>query len=963
MSLGRGTTWKSISWRVLTLSALFFVTLLPGTGFGQGKGNGVEVLAVSPKLINTEPGKILSLSFRVTNKTKRDEEFIEALTLPQGWQAITPAVSFVLHPGEAQARIVAVSVGRGAAAGEFAVVYSVRSQRDLAIQDSDSVSVLVLPVSKVVLLLEEKPDTVIAGAECQAKLRIINQGNSPAKLQLIVASEKNYPCRLEPLECSLNTGESQPVTVTVQTDKKERSRHLLIVTVKAKPVGAKNKEMSAEITIPIDILPRVTGEPDLEHRVPTQLVLRTTAGGEGSGWQLQLSGAGTLDELKTKNVDFYFAGPDTQDTGTFGLRSEYRLNYSTDALDVRLGDQSYSLSPLTANYRYGRGVGVDFRNPDQMGLGFYHLSSRWESPQTNETGAYVSRQFGDALGLRLNFLSRNQSESGDSSGLDDRLWSLEGKWKPTGTMNLSFEGSGSHSARGDGADDTGYRIEGDGKFGRGGYYAFSKIHAGPDYAGYYSDSDYANASVIAPLGKRMQMHVSHQTSEQNLDLREDAITAPKEALSQFGFNYALPSNWSLSLDYQNLRHRDLLLPGEDDYEEDALLVSLGRSFDKYNYRLELRGARHHDLLTDATGTLLQGRLFVSYRPTRRQYFTVYGGFGNSSGAESTLVAGQNDFGVSGTWKVADDLDINLYYVKYDGTGSSDQLDFKASYLLSNGRSIGLEVRQSDNGFDGREHVGMLSYTIPFGLPVSRKRSIGIIKGRVYDGQDSSRPGVPNVVLIANGVAAVTNAAGEFFFPALKPGTYSVQVDARSIGLNRVTDCKSPIVVEVKGGARTQMDVGVIPAATVSGTLTIVAADSGISLGRDAGNNGRADPSADKEKALFVVGDPTKGNNGNDANPHSGDLGNTLVELTNGEEILRSVTDHKGAFLFERVRPGKWRLTIDDSALPEYSYLESAETEFELKSAEKKVVTVKVLPRERRIKLIQTDSVPTLKVVR
>lgn len=89
---------------------------------------------------------------------------------------------------------------------------------------------------------------------------------------------------------------------------------------------------------------------------------------------------------------------------------------------------------------------------------------------------------------------------------------------------------------------------------------------------------------------------------------------------------------------------------------------------------------------------------------------------------------------------------------------------------------------------------------------------------------------------------------------------------------------------------------------------------------------------------------------------SGKLESTYVEITNGKERQLRITDERGYFQFEDLRPGKWTLKIYSDNLPMYHYLEKDTFDFELKPGDKKEITAKVLPRERHIKIIEEGGI-------
>jgi hypothetical protein len=82
----------------------------------------------------------------------------------------------------------------------------------------------------------------------------------------------------------------------------------------------------------------------------------------------------------------------------------------------------------------------------------------------------------------------------------------------------------------------------------------------------------------------------------------------------------------------------------------------------------------------------------------------------------------------------------------------------------------------------------------------------------------------------------------------------------------------------------------------------------------------------------------------------------LVELTSASEIKRCVTDRKGRFRFEELRPGKWTVRMRRDNLPEYHYFEKDTFEFQLKPGEEKEILVKAVPKKRSIRIIEQGGI-------
>lgn len=82
------------------------------------------------------------------------------------------------------------------------------------------------------------------------------------------------------------------------------------------------------------------------------------------------------------------------------------------------------------------------------------------------------------------------------------------------------------------------------------------------------------------------------------------------------------------------------------------------------------------------------------------------------------------------------------------------------------------------------------------------------------------------------------------------------------------------------------------------------------------------------------------------------LANVLLEFKSELEIWRVLTDRKGRFRFDDVRPGQWTLTVHADNLPQYHYLEKDSFEIELAPGEKKEMLIRVLPKKRTIRIIE-----------
>ncbi|MGB2804411.1 MAG: hypothetical protein WBD64_05900 [Candidatus Zixiibacteriota bacterium] len=925
-----------------------FLPLSFSHGLAQDKGHGVEVRSTSPELLEIEPGKIVSASFLVSNRTRDEEEFYEKLTLPVGWQEIvSDDLPFKLKSGEQRVRIFAFLVPLTSPAGRYSIGYSVRSQRDYFITDEDTLSVVVVPVVKLEIVVEDRPEAVIAGEAYVVKLRLLNRGNSKTDVKLRIESSPDYGLEMEPSEAALEAGEQQTIRIEVKTDEEIKQKLIQILRIQAEAEEPRDTVVSVAQTVAVEIIPKVTGNLDPYHRLPIQVALIAAGQEEKGGFQVELSGRGSLDEEGKRSIDFLFRGPDIQNKGTRGKRDEYRVSYSRENLVLHLGDRSYSLSPLTERFRYGRGLEAKVSR-GKFGYGAFYMEGRWQKPKERELGTYLAYQFNERFHVRGNFLGKSKQSSRSGSGHDDEILSILARVKPDETVTLDLEYGVSDCERDGRLKDAAYRINLQGQADQVSY-SFEKTYAGPEYFGYYHDVSYTTGTVLFPIHDRLRGNLSYRSYKNNLDLDSSRWVANREKSYRGGVTYRFSFGTSLYFDYEGLIREDRILPADYNYEERAWKLGVGHGFGNLfvNARAE-RGRFDNRLLATTNDNLERYSLYSHFRPDPGLSLSSYARFGHSSFTSS--LERTRSFGFSTSWRIRDNIHLSLEYRK-DETGSEENqkredLFSTISCDLPNDHALVLRGQWSRYGQEKKEFSFFATYTVPLRIPVGKKTSIGVLRGKVYDEETLTKVPIPKVLLRIQDATAMTDENGEFIFPCLEPGTHYLRVDKNSIGLNRVASEKLPIMVEVKGGEKTEIQIGVVTSCKISGMVTVFS-------GKPKGEFG--DQTVTSGDGLFVVGSGEEDDSkGADVSKVRG-LSNILVEVRCEEEVLRQLTDQKGRFSFEDLRPGKWTLTVYDHDLPAYHYLEDEQFQFDLKPGQEKDVTVRVLPRLRPIQIIDEGA--------
>ena len=906
----------------------------------EARQRGVEVRISGQELFETEPKNVVTTTFEVSNTADEELEFIADVKLPAGWKLITPSFPFRLAPYATEIRLVSFFIPRTALTGRYEIPYLIRSSRDPSISDAARIFVVVLPVTKLQAKRLQAPEHVIAGDDYAARFSVINESNTQSIVIIKVQSGQDLPYTVEPEKLKLAAGESKTVKVSVSTDEKIRKgfKHHLSLTVQS----VEDAKVQGRAKSVVTIVPRITGEVDRFHRIPAELTFRAAGqSGEENERMLQsdFSGRGSLDEEGNSQIEFLFRGPDTlEDGSSFGEHDRYFVGYRNKSLGVglRLGDDYHSLSRLTEQSLDGRGVSGEW-NMGNFGFRAYHMKTRRLDPEEQETALQLGYLFSDRYRIGLNLFNKKSDIE------DAQIASLQGELEPFKNTSIEFEAAyGKDENRHD--NSCWLNLYGSPEW--GGSYRLEYIYAEPDFPGYYRDKEYLSGNVFFPIRNHFTLNATLRQEKNNLDSDPSLESAALSRYGQVGLNYAFKTGTTLSLESRFRTREDRLAEPDFDDRELTHRIRLGQSFKKLSFNVSAEQGKTTDRLKDQSSDvgIYEGSCY--FMPTHNQ---SYGGYVRYSTYSNSGDEGRETIntGFTGAFKIAKKADLRLRLDRYHtmGTDSADRhnFDLALSYQFPNKSRISAHGRHTLNGGSSDqedETAFILDFTIPFGLPVERKKSVGMLDGGVRD-EETGQP-IPNAILRLNGATAVTDSAGEFTFPSLKLGTFYLNVDRASIGLERIPVQKTPLEVSIKGGKEESVTIGITKSADFIGKIMVYefAGEDGLQKGF-AIDKAVKKPLREEGKEQMVE---LRG------------LANVLLEFKSKLETWRVLTDRKGRFRFDDIRPGQWTLTAHSDNLPEYHYLEKDIFDIELVPGEKKELLIKVLPRKRTIQIIEQGQI-------
>lgn len=934
----------NILWRLRLSSLVAFLCCCILTSGIHAETSSAEARLTSDRVVEVTPGKIVTASILIANRSGADADYDEQFALPANWRQISPTATPIrLAAGAEQLRLIAFAVPTAAPAGSSKLDYFLTNSRTRSPVANVTVTVVVLPVAKLELTREDQTETVIAGDTYEVTLRVINRGNSRMEISLAAVSAPVCPVRLEASELWLDAGASQLVRAGITTNADLRQTSSQVVNFNATATDHKESIVTARQPVVVKVIPRITGDRDPYVRLPARLRLIGTSEDGRVSSQAEFSGGGHLDEGQKHRIDFLFRGPSLDGEGPYGLRNEYRVNYFGPKLDVYVGDQNYPLSPLTQRFSYGRGAGFAF-HPGPTSTGAFCMETMGRTENFQTAGSYVRREFTPTFSLQANALYKTDSGYDVQPTGPLSIFSLQPHFDFGEKLDLDLEYALGNV--GSGSEAQAYRAEARGKLFDEVVYSAERVHAGNRFFGAYHATEQTQATITFPIHRSLRGKIAFDQIERDVVTTfSDQPPLPQGVLStrqtsyRPGLLFRVSPRTDLSLEYQNVTRHVERVDGVEDSLEHSIRIGVGHSREK------LSAQTYAEFGTiEKTGELPSGEsaeresvgrysLFLSYRPTARQSYSVYGTLGSS--AIAGVTERSRTLGASAQWTVTQQLSASLSYARdeYDARTArvQDTAGGTVGYTLPNHNIVGVQGRWIKNSATQETHTSVLvSYTIPFGMRGLKKKSIGVIRGKVVELNEGRSLPMSRVVVTANGMTAVTNHRGEFIFPSLKPGLYQLNVEQRSLGVDLVTRELFPLTLEVNKEEVVELSLSVVRSARFCVKVAVFApAQRTLDPGAGA-----------SDKALKEVCG----------------LGGGLVELTDGKQVLRQVTRPDGTVAFEHLRPGKWTLRVYQNNLPAHHVIKTPETEIDLKPGQSHQSLVRVVPKVRRIILIDEGSV-------
>jgi uncharacterized protein (DUF2141 family) len=934
---------------------LFLISLcFSGAVSAQESQKAFRVEAAEVETIETKPRSTLTAVFRVVNLSSHAEEFAGSAEVPEGWRVLTEESPFLLAAGEETIRLVTFFVPPKATAAPYQITYAVQTTGNSHSAETGAVTVNVLLAVGLQIQTVEQPRIVVAGESYQVRFLLVNESNAAGTLEMEIHSSEGYKCtpRFGPIH--LDAGESRALAVTVETDPEIRASLFHRLQLTAKFLVASREVLKAQALSSVEVIPRTSGEKNGYHRLPLEIkFIGVSKKDSGTETQIGLSGSGSIDDKGTKKIDFLYRGPRSKSITTFfPWEDEARLSFGTDRGELHIGDRIFTLSRLVEYGHYRRGAEGRIR------LGPFDLSAYYMvDPFLRFDQRQLAFQLGYDVGKRaqfhFNYLESNEPRApgaGSGERTESNIISLQAQisaYRKILNFNLEYA-LGKKNAQ-EGKIGNAIWLEGFGTSSKLSY-RLSTLRADRNYPGYYRDLEFDAGNLSFVLVKNLGFNSSYLYQKINRSLESD-FPSSLEEYSRAGFYYRLGKWTYFTFDYRNRDWKDISSDPKYHYDENSFRIGVNQVFGPLSLNASADIGQTKDILAGRSAQLVE---YVAQASLRAANWLSFGGYLDFRNQEKgftgnrfnrltadfylNLNSGPSSlaamFRTSFHREFSEEVSMDVSRIERILLHEYDLFDISFKHRLNIGHTVGFRLRGLSNSGPARNLnvIGLVEYTIPLGLPISRKTDKGELKGRVYDtAKDNS--GIAGVVIRANDLAVVTDKNGNFVFYGLKPGEYNLILDQSTLGSGRVARQGMPLKETIQGGVTTELNIGVARAASLSGQLMVYRFEED-RLIRDF----RGPEDTPEMKVVEAYG-----------------LKDALVELESKWAHYARTTDDNGRFSFDELYPGQWTLKVFNDSAPPLHYLENDVFEFTLAPGEEGRALVRILPKVREIKIINSEE--------
>jgi len=345
---------------------LFIATFLISS---QIIGQNIETKLIKGLPSDLSPGSSQTIVFRISNQNNYPISLTTQLSAPTNWRLFFNE-TVTIQENSITILPIGMMIPLATKPGFYQIILELNNS-DINYKKVINVDTHVLNRIDIEVKMIDAPKFSIAGREISADFSIYNKSNSPCKILLQSSTGSINGTE----NITLDIGESKVINVICSTDPnlKVDIKQLIDLSVSS---GSFQNDDKTYVTV----VPAKSYSTDKYHRLPSKIsamyLYRNSNLAEYNGFQGEFFSRGSLDPGNKHHIEISARGPDQFDNTTLGLYDEYYLNYNSTNFQIFIGDDTYSLTPLTEVGRYGTGILAGFNNKN-YDLGLFYMEPRF----------------------------------------------------------------------------------------------------------------------------------------------------------------------------------------------------------------------------------------------------------------------------------------------------------------------------------------------------------------------------------------------------------------------------------------------------------------------------------------------------------------------------------------------------------------------------------------------------------
>lgn len=889
--------------RIVSIALFFFVL---GTS-ALAVDSKLELKVLTPQKKEVEPGMTINVMVVINNPTDENRQAHIRLNSNDGIaKLIADYSSITINKNSSLRKVVGIQISQSIRAGDFSLIVELLEMPELVSFGKIDIPILVKPKYEISITKLKSPSYIFSGDNVDMSYLIQNYSNLDVKVKTTTlrgSESKNE-------EFSIPKDSGIVTNFHTSTSKKIDGHTLQSVIVIAQIVDRPETETSVYTSY--DIFPSESVKFDKYERFPIK-ISSIFASSNRLGKQMwsgmyDIQGIGVIGKKNDANIDFHLRGPDRTGNPLFGMNDEYYLKFRSTNLFAALGDYNFGLSELTESSRNGRGIELRYKLK-KWTIGSYYNMPRYYPLVKNVAAAYSSFNFNPNNSLSVGYLTKLDTLKNRlqlfSLSAHNRVFSVLSTEAELAMGLAKSEFSKAYKAS------INLNLP---KFNSHLVYLYSD----PVFPGFVTNSLRMNVGSALQL-RKFSLSVNYDVNSTNMALDTLYANMPHSRNINMTTSYRITAQNTLSLSGNMVSLEDQSPTPLFNYEKTSGRISLQSKVKSFNLSMNADVGKMKNKLPniEVDESLFYNSTFTMFYLFNKNFsasaFTTYqGGQRNVTGFDQFYYGGS--FIASLKERLSLSLQYNSNYEWRFYTSDRSLFSMNLYGKINDNNEINLMANYNlmRNTLDKKEYNIQLRYVHNLNMPVSKKKNIGSVTGKIINHGVEK---VGGLLLNLNGNICITDKEGNFKFPAIPVGEYLMNIDASTLGLNAITESPGPFKVLVEPGKVTLFECALTTSGSISGSIRV-----------------QEDERANQKGYI----------------PVKESIEKLIVEANNGTDIFRIYTDKEGAFRFDDLRPGKWQVKIYPNGLPVGYKLVSSNFTIDLTSGKHEKIDVAIQKKARQI---------------